>query len=192
MKNLIIIAHPKKNSFNFAVLERLMESLKKKGHEIQVRDLYDKGFSPVLTDLDLQQIYSGNAVSDIKTEQDFINWADVIHIIYPVWWVGFPAILKGYIDRVFHYGFAYSFDKTGLVKHLTGKKGFLYSSHGMPKQVYEGEIYKALKITSDTGVFEFCGMEVVHHEFFPSAVSADKETIAGYLDRVSEITEQML
>jgi len=185
MKTLVIIASHSKNSFNNAIKEKAVASLKEKGHEVAVRDLYELNFSPVLTASDFEKLHSGNLPEDILKEQEYVSWAEKIVVIYPVWWTGMPAILKGYFDRIFLFGFAYKIDKTGVVKLLEGKEALIFSTSGMPKDLYESMgMYKAMNLTSDTGIFDFVGIKVKKHIYFPSITSVKDEERASYLDEV--------
>src|ERR1700750_3019483 len=111
MRHLIIYAHPNENSLNNHLLQTVIESLKKAHHDLQIRDLNKIGFNPVFSLEDMQGQFAGKIADDVKTEQDYISWAEQITFIYPIWWTGMPAIIKGYIDRVFSYGFAYRYDQ---------------------------------------------------------------------------------
>ncbi len=187
MKTLVIIGSHNKSSFNNSIKERVVEELKQKNHEIIVRDLYELQFDPVLTTKDFERLQTGNLPSDIKTEQDYISWAEKIVVIYPVWWTGLPAILKGYFDRVLLYGFAYKFDDKGLVKLLEGKEALIFSTSGMPKEAYESiGMYDAMKLTSDTGIFDFTGIKVKKHIFFPSVTSVSDDVRKTYLEETAE------
>ncbi|WML34607.1 NAD(P)H-dependent oxidoreductase [Clostridium sp. OS1-26] len=106
MNHLIIYAHPSSASFSNAILEKVKECSMKKGCKTEVRDLYSIGFDPILRAVDFEGLCGGNTPEDIKREQNYIEWADLITFIYPIWWTGMPAILKGYIDRVFSYELA--------------------------------------------------------------------------------------
>lgn len=192
MKYLIIYAHPNPGSFNHAILETVEAELKKHGHETLVRNLNALNYNPVLSANDFAGLKSGNLPDDIKAEQQHVTWADVLVVIHPVWWTGMPAILKGYFDRTLLYGFAYKFDKNGLVKMLTGKKVLVFSTHGQPKEVYEKEMYNAMNLTSNTGVYEFCGMEVVHHEYFSSVISVDDSARKAYIQKVADILHKTM
>ena len=107
MKHLVIYAHPNEQSLNGYLKQVVVEHLAKNGHEVKVRDLYQLNFNPVLSLEDMAGQRIGKVEEDVKKEQDYIVWADCITFIHPIWWTGLPAILKGYIDRVFSYGFAY-------------------------------------------------------------------------------------
>jgi len=184
MKTLVILASQNKKSFNNAIKDKVMEILKEKNQEVVLRDLYDLNFNPVLTSEDQQKNYNGNPPEDIKTEQDYIKWADKIIVINPVWWTGMPAILKGYIDRVFSYGFGYKFDKTGLVKLLRGKEVLIFNTTGQPKEIYEKGMYQAINMTTDTGIYDFVGIRVYKHIYFSSITSASEEERTSYLKQV--------
>jgi NAD(P)H dehydrogenase (quinone) len=114
MKYLVIYSHPNPQSFCHAILETVKKTLAAKKHDVVVRDLYALGFDPVLKAADFAAIQSGKTCVDIKPEQDYIVWSDIMTIIHPIWWAGQPAMIKGYIDRVFSYGFAYSRDAKGI------------------------------------------------------------------------------
>ncbi|MCX5840173.1 MAG: NAD(P)H-dependent oxidoreductase [Deltaproteobacteria bacterium] len=191
MKHLIIYSHPHSQSFCHAILDKVTEVLAAKKHDIVVRDLYALGFDPVLKAGDLADIQSGKIPADIKVEQDYIAWSDIITIIHPVWWTGLPAMIKGYIDRVFSYGFAYSVDASGIVKLLTGKKVIIFNTQGTPQDIYEKSgMFVAMKKTSDTGIHEFCGINVLAHQFFGAVPYVDDATRKSYLEKVKQIMDQ--
>lgn len=191
MNHLIIYANHSHTSFNQAILNELHEKISRQGFEVKVRDLYDMNFQPVLTNAEINDLRSGIVMSDVAIEQDFIRWADVIHFIYPIWWTGMPAILKGYIDRVYSYGFAYLSGKDGAIGLLKGKKVFVYNTLGQSKEEYEKEMFHALNLTSDTGVFNFCGMEVVEHLYFPSIMRVTDEVRKKYLMNIENATKKL-
>ncbi len=186
MKVLLVYTHPNPQSFNHAILQTVQQALEKKGHQASVRDLYAMKFQPVLTGEDIAALRSGKIPADIAQEQEEIRSADVIGFVYPVWWTGLPAILKGYVDRVLSYGFAYAYGANGNIeKLLTGKKGFLISTHGTPSDIYESiGMLESMKKTSDTGILDFCGIETVGHLFFGSVPQVDDNTRRSMLTEV--------
>lgn len=187
MKHLIVYAHPNPESLNHAILETSVRTLKQNGHEVVVRDLYALDFQPILKPADIAAMRAGQTPPDIKAEQEFITQADVLCFIYPIWWAGIPAILKGYIDRVFSYGFAYGTGEAGIIKMLTGKKGLIINTHGTPKDIYDQMGMTAgLTITSDTGIFDFVGIEPVGHLFFGGIGYLEESAYQGMLQEVEE------
>ncbi|MCX9011867.1 MAG: NAD(P)H-dependent oxidoreductase [Candidatus Methanoperedens sp.] len=188
MNHLIIYSHPNPKSFCHAILETAVKELKSKGHEVAVRDLYELGFDPVLKGSDFVGFQSGNMPPDIKAEQEYIARADVITFIYPIWWTGLPSMIKGYIDRVFSLDFAYAAGEWGPVGLLTEKKAVIFNTAGATKEIYdESGLFDAMKKTSDMGIFNFCGIEVLEHKFFTSVPSTDDATRKGYLSKVKEV-----
>jgi len=188
MKCLVVYSHPNPKSFNHAILETVTEGLKSRRHEVVVRDLYDLSFDPVLKPVDFEGIQSGNLPADIKAEQELITWADTLVLIHPIWWTGLPAMFKGYIDRVFCYGFAYTFDAKGLVPKLKGKKVLIINTQGTPKDAYEASgMFDAMKMTSDAGIYKFCGLDVIEHVFLPAVPMVKDEVRKGYLEQIKEI-----
>ncbi|MNR24162.1 FMN-dependent NADH-azoreductase 2 [compost metagenome] len=130
----------------------------------------------------------GKVTDDVKTEQDFITWADQIIFIYPIWWTGMPAIMKGYIDRVFSYGFAYRYDQ-GIQKGLlTDKSTIIINSHGKSNAEYEAiGMDKALALTSDVGIFNYCGLKIKHHFYFDKADRASAESISEWGNQITTV-----
>lgn len=165
---LLIYGHPKTpTSFNFELKEKLTTALKEKGHKVLVRDLYEISFNPLLSSKDLEMIHNHEIPDDIKKEQEFIKNADTIIFIYPIWWAGQPAIIKGYIDRVFSYGFAYVYKGNKVIGLLTDKSAIIINSSGTPNETYKKLGYhKAIKLLTDKGIFGFCGFKKVKHLFF--------------------------
>lgn len=108
MKHLIIFTHPNnQTSFNQAILEQTVKTGQKLGVETRVRDLYALDFNPILSWEELQAAQQKITPAEIRYEQELIDQSDLITLIYPLWWMGFPAILKGYLDRILSHGVAY-------------------------------------------------------------------------------------
>ncbi len=196
MKNLIIYAHPNSASLNHFFKQTVIESLEKKGEKVIVRDLNEINFNPVLSLEDMHGQRMGKVADEIKTEQDFITWADQLIFIYPIWWTGMPAIMKGFIDRVFSYGFAYRYDQGVQKGLLTGKKAIIINSHGKSNAEYEAMgMDKALELTSDTGIFTYCGLEIQKHFYFDKADRASAESIEDWENQIKmtfKFTDEIL
>ena len=182
MKILIVYSHPNPASFNYAIKEASEKELEQLGHDVKVRDLYQLGFNPVLSGGDFEGIHSGNTLTEIKEEQDYVDWADALIFIHPVWWTGLPAMVKGYIDRIFSFGFAYTYED-GMPKGLLdGKKVFIINTTGAPFEYYhDNGMHDVLKRTSDEGIYEFCAMEVIDHVFYGAVPAVTDEDRQGYL-----------
>ncbi|MGG1921245.1 NAD(P)H-dependent oxidoreductase [Chryseobacterium sp.] len=188
MRHLIIYAHPNENSLNHHLLNTVVETLQFRNEEVVVRDLYTIDFDPVLSLDDMQGQRMGKVSDDVKTEQEYISWAEQITFIYPIWWTGLPAIMKGYIDRVFSYGFAYRYDQ-GIQKGLLkGKKTVIINTHGKSHEEYEKTgMDKALTLTSDNGIFIYSGLEIIRHLFFDKADKASPENLEIWKGQIKNL-----
>ncbi len=121
MRLLLILAHPIEDSFTTAVAEAARDALLAKGHSVDWLDLYREDFDPRLTQVErasyFAEPYDGAAVSPLITQ---LRAAEGLILVFPQWWFGFPAILKGYFDRVFAPGVAFAHsDSGGIVPRLT-------------------------------------------------------------------------
>ena len=185
MKHLIIYAHPNPKSFNHAVKEIVEEKLRAAGQEVEVRDLYAMGFDAVLKGSDFISFKQGKTPPDIQREQEYIRKAGTLIFIHPVWWFSMPAILKGYIDRVFSHGFAYATTGESLKGLLSDKKAMIFNTTGGSEETYESFGFAdALKKTMETGTFGVCGMEVVLHKYFHAVPFVSDEVRKKMLDEL--------
>ena len=188
MRHLVLYCHPDPKSFCHAILETAVDTLRGKGHEVRVKDLYAEGFDPIMKGSDFAALQAGKTPPDIKAEQDQIAWAEAITVIHPVWWTSLPALLKGYIDRVFALGFAYAFGPEGPKGLLGGRKVVILSTQGALNEDYDAAgLTDAMKKASDIAIYSFCGVEVLEHRFFGGVPSVDDATRKRYLSEVKEV-----
>jgi NAD(P)H dehydrogenase (quinone) len=194
MTYLIIYAHPDPKSFNNAILETISGELKKGKKEFKVRDLYKIGFNPVLSTKDLSAIEKGAIPKDIKKEQNHISKADTLIFISPIWWSAMPAILKGYIDKVFSLKFAYDITANGEVKGLLeGKKVFIVNTTGASKEDYEKMgAFKMMNMSMDMAIFQFSGMKVMGHKYFSSVPYISQQDRRKMLNELRVLVKEKL
>ncbi|PTM58212.1 NAD(P)H oxidoreductase [Desmospora activa] len=109
MKILTVVSHPRTNSFTFAIAHRFEQGLKDAGHETEILDLHRSGFNPVLWEEDEPDWSNENKrySPEVETEIERMKRHEGLAYIFPIWWYSMPAMLKGYLDRVWNYGFAY-------------------------------------------------------------------------------------
>ena len=213
MNVLIVYAHPEEESLNGTLKDLAVDTLTGKGDQVQVSDLYAMKWKAVLDEEDfpdrsnpelfnpiLEQVNAveKNAIpSDIKEEMDKVLWADVIIFQFPIWWTNFPAILKGWLDRVFFNGFAFNLAEMELYDNgpLKGKKGMLSFTTGAPRVLYSdqgphGEIETIINYFNHV-LFEFVGMEVLPYFaiFGPGDLSEDERE--KELERFQEIIQNI-
>ena len=184
MHVLIVYSHPNPDSFNHALLDLVKAEIKKKKHTVSIRDLYALDFQPTLKMADLAALKEGKPPKDIVAEQKEIDQADMIIVIHPVWWLGIPAILKGWFDRVFSYGYAYCYDDKGILQSLlAGKKAIVINTTGCPEQTsyIDTGLKEAFMKALDLGIYGFVGMEVVLHRMFFSLPRSTPEERADMM-----------
>lgn len=194
MQVLIIHAHPEKQSFCSSLARHAKEQLTQQGHTVQTSDLYAMGFNPVGGENDfsarsnpdyfkyqVEQVHAyehDHFRPDVKTEMDKLLNCDLLIFNFPLWWFGLPAILKGWVDRVFAMGFAYGNGK-GVYENGTfsDKTAFLCFTTGGPEIAYNGGKNGGLDsilFPIHHGMFYFTGMTVLPP--FISFGSARKES----------------
>jgi NAD(P)H dehydrogenase (quinone) len=164
MKQLLIVSHYDPGSFTAAVAEEARRIYSSRGHEVRSIDLYAENFDPVYRSRDDQSIYAGGPrLREIGRYQVLISWADNLNLIYPCWWTGFPAIMKGFIDRVLTNGFAVELKDSRLQGLLKSKKATRITLTSFPSDYYDSVgMTEALIKTSDAGIFQVCGIESRH------------------------------
>ena len=193
MKYLIVYAHPNPKSFNHAILETISQELQKKKREFTVRDLYRIGFNPVLSTKDLLAIQDGAVPKDIKKEQNYISKADTLIFIFPIWWSAMPAMLKGYIDRVFSLGFAYDITEDEIIGLLKGKKVFIVTTTGASEEDYEKMgAFKMMNMSIDMAIFQFSGMKVIGHKYFSSVPNVSQQDRKKMLKELRLLVKEKL
>ncbi len=192
MKQLIIYCHPNPGSFCRGILDTLVGELKTLSQDIRIRDLYAMHFDPALKAMDFEAFQKGEAPRDIQIEQDHIRWADVLIFIYPLWWTGMPALLKGYIDMVFSLGFAYAYEATGPKGLLGGKKAYMITTMGAPKPLYEQiGMLGSMGQTVDQGIAEFCALTSLGHQYFGNVPNSSDEERQAMLGEIRQAAHRL-
>jgi NAD(P)H dehydrogenase (quinone) len=187
MKHLIVVAHPAVKSFTMALAHAYASELEALGHTQSTFDLYRMGFHPVLDAHELMPISADRSASaDVLQAQEAVRGADVLSVIYPLWWMSMPAMMKGFVDRVFARGFAYEAHNGIVHGLLSGKKALLITLSGapLPLLVKSGS-WNAVQVLQDTHVFRSAGFELLEHLHFDEVVPQLSNTVAGqHLARV--------
>jgi len=121
MNILVINGHPDKESYCQAIFQTIVENIDSKRHELEMVNLNEEEFDPVLR-YGYRQRMKENPF--ILRSQELIQWADHLIFVYPIWWSSMPSLLKGWIDRVFTPGIAYSANNRGsfILNYLRGKQ----------------------------------------------------------------------
>jgi NAD(P)H dehydrogenase (quinone) len=170
MKHAIILAHPEADSFNASVAKTYAQAIRLRGHDAIVRDLYAIGFDPCLKANERPDKPGQVIAPDVAAERALLADADVFVLIYPIWFGSTPAILKGYIERVFNQGFAFDQFETGQMRPLlAGRRLISFTSSGATNAwLDEAGLRLSLRYVVDGYLSRIFGLEVVEHVHFPS------------------------
>ena len=169
MHALIVVAHPDPKSLSHSVAAQIAEGLSQSdpGNSFEVADLAAETFDPRYTATDLAVHRREVPPSaDVAAEQARIDRADTLVLVYPVYWWSMPALLKGWVDRVFANGWAYD-EGAGIkpVKRLRHLKVHLVAIGGATTRTYARHGYfGAMKTQIDHGIFDYVGAPVATSE----------------------------
>ncbi|MCV2370761.1 NAD(P)H-dependent oxidoreductase [Roseateles oligotrophus] len=199
MQLLIVTAHPETQSFNFAMRERAATVAARVGAGLSFSDLYQQGFAPTPGRADFQDFPAtqsfdlaqaqkahqqhGGFALDIQAEQEKLEQADAVILQFPLWWGGYPAVLKGWIERVLSYGFAYGRDKT-----LPAKKVLLAVTTGGIADEQDAQRSQARLQAMADDVFGYMGWRILglHLVHGPADLDAEQraEALNSYAERL--------
>jgi len=181
MKVLLVYAHPEPMSFNGAMRDTALATLTAAGHSVVISDLYAQGFNPVagpgdvavrsneqVLNLGMEQLHAvkqGTLAKDVQTELDKLLAADMLILQFPMWWFSLPAMLKGWIDRIFVFGAAYDFGRTWNKGVFAGKRAMLAFTASAPAVAFypdgrNGDMERVLW-PLHAGVLALCGYSVM-------------------------------
>jgi NAD(P)H dehydrogenase (quinone) len=157
MQILSVLAHPRRDSLTGATFDRLNAGLAAAGHRVTEADLTAEGFDPRLGPADepdwddAGKLYS----AEVQREMDRIRTHQGIVMVFPVWWWSVPALLKGWIDRVWNRGFAYS-----GTENLSNHKALMVGVAAGGAKTYDGPRgYRvAMEIQLTQGLLQYCGI----------------------------------
>lgn len=161
VKVLEILCNPRPGGYNLALAASAREKLLALGHEVYLHDLYKEGFNPVLDASELTRSFSLDGLVQVHCNE--LAGCDGLLVFHPEWWGQPPAMLKGWIDRVFRQGIAYDlegeeFTEKGWKPLLTGKKGLVFCTSDA--EAHSARTLEALWIHTILGR---CGMRATCH-----------------------------
>lgn len=171
MQHALIIAHPNPRSFVASLAVAYAEAAEALGHKTIMRDLYGMAFDPCLKADEIVSPMGGAPRPDVVSERVLLADVDVFALFYPFWLNAPPAMMKGYLDRVFGFGFAYGMGKAGLEPLLNGRKLISFTTSGRPSEwVRKSGAWEAVRTLFDEHVSAVCGLTVADHVHFGSVV----------------------
>ena len=169
MKLLTVFSHPITASYPHALMDAFHEPVRRAGHAIDVLDLHSEGFDPRFTEADHAHFWGGPVPEGIAETHRRIEAADRLAFVFPVYWWSMPALMKGWIERVFTGGWAYQYG-SGVVDRgveplnalLPSIPTTLIGVAGSKKRTYEKYGYdEAMRTQLDVGIFAYVGIDDV-------------------------------
>ena len=164
MRVLVVLAHPLKGSFAVSVARTVCSTLEDRKHEVDLLDLYAENFDPCLTAAERDSYMTGSYdLSAIAPYAERLKAAEALILVFPQWWFNMPAILKGFIDRVFVPGTAFDYDDAGikLIPNLEKLRYFwVFSTTGSPWWVVKFYMGDPVRRILKRGIAAFCGKRV--------------------------------
>jgi putative NADPH-quinone reductase len=198
MRVLVVYCHPVPESFCAALRDTALQAINAKGCEARLVDLYAEKFDPVMT-CDERRHYNNQAPADpaLRAHIEHLHWAEAIVFVYPTWWYGLPAILKGWLDRVWTPGFAYDLtpeawrgDINGRQPKRTHTKALIIQTTIFDKRAYDAGLREAMRMVIDEFTLTYPGIKNVEREYLYAVHGADDATRRGYLERAYALVLQ--
>jgi NAD(P)H dehydrogenase (quinone) len=187
---LIVLGHPDPASLNHALAHAVRDDLREAGHEVSFHDLYAERFDPLLA---AEEIPDTGAVSiPIQAHCDDLHSADGIVIVHPNWWGQPPAILKGWIDRVFRPGVAYRFEEgdsgEGIpVGLLRAKAAVVLNTANTPGAREQTAFGDPLEAIWRRCIFDLCGVRSFHRRVFSVVVTSTEQQRAAWIEEAKAL-----
>lgn len=180
MQHALIVAHPNSRSFISALAVAYGEAAAALGHKTIMRDLYGMAFDPCLKSDEIPTAAGFAPRPDVVAERVILADTDVFALFYPFWLNAPPAMLKGYLDRVFGMGFAYDKSKSGNKPLLTGRKLISFTASGTPTEwVMKSGAFEAVRTLFDEHVAAVCGLNIAGHVHFGGIVPGTRGDVVA-------------
>lgn len=189
-KVLIILAHPRKNSLCAALAAAYRRGAIAAGAELKELLLSDMRFDPLARTARPEDQPLEN---DLMAAQEAILWADHLVVVYPTWWGTYPALLKGFLDRVLVSGFAFRYRDGSLWwdKLLAGRTGHLITTMDAPP-LYDRIVNRWPGINGlKRSVFHFCGVKPVRASAFGPVRGSSQERREEWVRRVEALGRRL-
>ena len=214
MNVLLVLAHPERRSFNGAMFDVAQTTLENAGHTVVTSDLYRMGFDPVSSRHNFTSVHNPDYLKlqaeeqlasetdgfadEVEAEIAKVEAADLMIWQFPLWWFGLPAILKGWVDRVFAMGRAYGNGHIYETGKFKGKRALLSLTTGGPADAYlengfNGDLNAILR-PIQRGILNFTGFSVLQPQLVHGPVRVDDAQrhawLAQWAQRLREIESE--
>ena len=192
MQHLLIVCHPKRQTFTQTIARAYAKELELLGQDLVIRDLYRSHFDPALGEGELIGAEKPSVPAAVRREQRPLLDAGAIAFFYPLWWAYMPAMVKGYIDRVFSAGVAYDVREEEMVPRLSGKKALIFTSSGADMAyLRRSKQWRAMRTLEEDHILSLCGIELLEHVHFASITPGlPKQSVEKHLAAVRDAAQR--
>ncbi|MFP3493085.1 NAD(P)H-dependent oxidoreductase [Pseudomonas sp. SIMBA_059] len=191
MHALIVVAHHDPASLTHSLAAQVAAGLTASGHSYEIADLAGEGFDPRYTLAD-HQVHRARATppADVLAEQARIDRADALVLVFPIYWWSLPALLKGWVDRVFVNGWAIDYGPDlPVVKKLRHLQVHLLAVGAADEGAFERHGYaQAMRTQIDYGIFDYCGAQVVTSQLL---LESESGTAQAHLQTAKAIGQRV-
>ncbi|MEN6405790.1 MAG: NAD(P)H-dependent oxidoreductase [Thermoguttaceae bacterium] len=188
MNVFVLIGHQRPGSFCHAIADAAVEQLHALGHDVIFHDLYAERFDPILPD---SEIPRGSSLDPIVAQHcREVTAADAYLIVHPNWWAMPPAILKGWIDRVWRQGVIYRFGPAGVESLVAGRKAVVFTTSNTPREDELRMFGDPLENRWKACVFNFVGIHDFVRRNFESIIMSTPEQRQAWLQEVRTIVRE--
>ena len=185
-KILVINGHPNKESFNAVIAQSYIKSALEAGSEVRYIAIGELDFNPNLQFGYRQRM---ELEPDLAKALEDIQWSEHQVWIHPLWWLGMPAIMKGFFDRAFLPGITFKSDKEGTTKGLLhGRTGRIITTAGdLSLDIYE-EIYASSGLVQlKKGILEYCGISSIQDSFIGPLYESDENDRREWIVQIENL-----
>ncbi len=191
MHVLTVLDHPNPNAFSRAIAERFMDGAREAGHTTELANLHTDGFDPRWSQADIDAGDETPLPADVLREQERVERSDAICLVFPLYWWGMPAMTKGWIDRVWSWGWAYDQLADPDTSRLKPRPGLMLVPAGANSDDIDAKGHRAaLERAWIDGTFGFFGFSPRRLELLCGSTGSD-ERRAGLLARSYEFGTQI-
>lgn len=182
MHSLVVLCHPNKDSFSHAIANEVIKGAASNGNTVRLVDLYEVGFDPVFNMRDMEQFNNVPMTEDVLEQQRYVEEADAIVLVFPIWWYSMPAMLKGWLDRVWSAGWCYKNERDPEGTLLPHRPCTVLALAGATsRQLNRWGYDQSLHHLWRYGVFGYCGFEPLRITILEDCGWAEGGKHAGHL-----------
>ncbi|MEL6652787.1 MAG: NAD(P)H-dependent oxidoreductase [Bacteroidota bacterium] len=189
-KILLINAHPWADSYNYALAEAYERGVSQTNAQLEVIRLAERSYNPNM----IHRAELDKPIEpDIQDGIDKVRWSDHLVWVFPIWWYGYPALMKGFIDKVFLSGVAYRYQEKSPFPErlLKGKSARMIMTGDTPYWYYRLVMKEAATVQLRKGTLMFSGIKPVRTTYLGPIRQATAEKRQAWLEKVERLGREL-